>query len=60
MTYLAFQDGMYLIRKSTKNPAQPYTLQIYYGGQDFNLPVKKVQDGYSIGAGNRVRMYKHC
>lgn len=49
-----FQDGMYLIRKSTRTAEQPYTLQIYYRGQDFNLPVNKKDGQYSVGNNTKV------
>ena len=47
--FCCFQNGMYLIRKSTQGADQPYTLQIYFNGKDFNLPVKKSDGQYSVG-----------
>ncbi|KAH3707150.1 hypothetical protein DPMN_066547 [Dreissena polymorpha] len=47
-------DGMYLIRRSAKNPSQPFTLQIYFAKNDFNLPIRKSGSGYQVGANTQT------
>ncbi|XP_052771450.1 uncharacterized protein LOC128211079 isoform X3 [Mya arenaria] len=48
-------NGMYLIRRSTKNPDQPFTLQIWYGDSDYNLPIKKSTEGTYVVGGNKQK-----
>ncbi|XP_060578496.1 SH2 domain-containing protein 6-like isoform X2 [Ruditapes philippinarum] len=37
-------DGMYLIRKSSQGSDQPYTLQIFFHGKCYNLPIRRRSD----------------
>jgi len=49
------QNGMYLIRRSNKMADQPFTLQIWYGDTDYNLPIKKDAEGYLyVGKNSQV------
>ena len=42
---------MYVIRNSTKSPTEPYTLQIFYEGNVYNLSIRRREDNkYAIGA----------
>ncbi|XP_076461333.1 uncharacterized protein LOC143293882 isoform X4 [Babylonia areolata] len=36
------KDGMYLIRKSERDPQQPYTLVIWHCNRIWNIPIRKV------------------
>ncbi|WAR20730.1 hypothetical protein MAR_014704 [Mya arenaria] len=54
----AEMNGMYLIRRSTKNPDQPFTLQIWYGDSDYNLPIKKSTEGTYVVGGNKQKNKK--
>ncbi|XP_045189614.2 lymphocyte cytosolic protein 2-like isoform X4 [Mercenaria mercenaria] len=43
-------DGMYLIRKSSQGSDQPYTLQIFYRGKVYNLPIRRRSDNlFAVG-----------
>ena len=41
---------MYLIRKSSQGSDQPYTLQIFYRGKCYNLPIRRRSDNlFAVG-----------
>ncbi|KAL8613346.1 hypothetical protein ACOMHN_052585 [Nucella lapillus] len=44
------KEGMFLIRKSERDPQQPYTLVIWHSNRIWNIPIRKAADGkYAAG-----------
>lgn len=46
-----FQDGAYLVRDSTKDPNNPYTLSLFYQNKVWHLHIRiRTDDMFAIGS----------